>query len=299
MEKWKSDPEDQRWLQLLSSPEKANFVLLGYPDDEGIALSRGRIGAALAPDKIREFLFKMTPRKNAQNILADLGNISLQGNLSERHDRASLKAEEIFCKKQTLITLGGGHDYGFADAQAFLNVCKNPKQTAWIINFDAHLDVRPALNGFSSGTPFRRILEQFSPSKDKFNFLEIGLQPQCNSPHYAKWAKDHGAKLFWKDDIPEGKLPDFLKRKISCKGKPPMWISLDIDCITSRSAPGCSQSWEWGFSALEIRNAIRFLQKKFDVRGLGIYEVSPPLDIADQTSKLAALLVEDFIWSAP
>jgi formiminoglutamase len=38
------------------------------------------------------------------------------------------------------------------------------------------------------------------------------------------------------------------------------------------------------------------LKTQFQLAGLGIYEVSPPLDVVQMTSKLAAILVHRFAF---
>ena len=57
------------------------FVLAGYPDDEGIRINGGRLGAMLAPTAVRKPLYKMTPSLLAESAgptLVDLGDLNLQ-----------------------------------------------------------------------------------------------------------------------------------------------------------------------------------------------------------------------------
>ncbi len=68
-----------------------------------------------------------------------------------------------FVKEQTKagriwISLGGGHDYGYGDGAGFIegHLIAGQRRPL-ILNFDAHLDVRPIDRGFTSGTPFFRI----------------------------------------------------------------------------------------------------------------------------------------------
>jgi hypothetical protein len=61
--------------------------------------------------------------------------------------------------------------------------------------------------------------------------------------------------------------------------------------------PGCSQSWTTGLFTKDFMTSLSWLIANFDVRGLGIYEVSPPLDQDNRTSKLAALIAHKFIFS--
>ncbi len=70
-----------------------------------------------------------------------------------------------------------------------------------------------------------------------------------------------------------------------------VFLSIDIDGFSSAIAPGCSQSWATGFSAQDFFPCLEILKARLDVRMLGIYEVSPPLDSDDRTSKLAAQII--------
>lgn len=277
----------------LTEPNSADIFLLGYADDDGISLNGGRIGAAKAPLAIRTALFKMTPHLQAQQPphLHDLGDINLGVPLPERHERARAVIRTLVASGKKFIALGGGHDYGYADAGGFLDVHQGQ---AVVINFDAHLDVRPTEKNFHSGTPFFRMLSEFS---DRVKFIEVGLQNQCNSQSHFRWAQSKKAELLLMDDLGENVLPA-LKKSLDGFGGQKLFISLDMDVFTASEAPGCSQSWVGGMTARSFFPALRWLCENFEVAGLGIYETSPPLDLDNRTSKLAALVAHDFIFHA-
>ncbi|MBO9668713.1 MAG: arginase family protein, partial [Bdellovibrio sp.] len=119
---------------------------------------------------------------------------------------------------------------------------------------------------------------------------------QCNSRAHIAWAKQHGADVFTLDQInAEGLLPvlqNYLKGKETKK----IFLSVDIDAFTSNEAPGCSQSWTTGLFTKDFLEALHWMMKHYDIRGMGIYEVSPPLDQDKRTSKLAALISHNFIF---
>lgn len=290
----KNDPEDPRLGERAHpAPSDGDFHLLGWADDEGIRLNGGRPGAAEAPDRIRKFLYKMTPPAAAAIRLIDWGNLSSSGPLPQRHLRARELAGEAL-GKGFVLSLGGGHDYGFPDAAAFCTRTLATNERPLVVNFDAHLDVRPADGPPHSGTPFRRLLEEFG---DRVDFFEVGLQRHCNSPTHAAWAEQRGARLLWRDSIREqGGCARALARALESFRNRPCWVSLDIDAVSSQAAPGCSQSWETGLSAEETLLSLRFLRAHCRQQGLGVYEVSPPLDQDDRTSKLAALFLYETIF---
>jgi formiminoglutamase len=80
------------------------------------------------------------------------------------------------------------------------------------------------------------------------------------------------------------------------KNKTPCFVSFDIDAITSSEGGGCSQAWITGLKFDHYLSFFKQLSQKFDVRGLGIYEVSPTLDTDNRTSKMAALAAYYFIF---
>jgi formiminoglutamase len=315
----RNDPQDSRLgdlaraLPALSDPrllgstleeersaDERHFVIAGYPDDEGIRINGGRPGAAHAPDAVRKPLYKMTPplepAHTAHTVIWDAGNLKVAGqSLEERHRFVSSFALATLKQGATWIGLGGGHDYGFPDADAYITWAKSQGHRPLILNFDAHLDVRPVGKGISSGTPFFRMLEKH-PDVD---FAEIGIQGHCNSRTHLEWAAARGARMLMQEEIEASgesfttmvlrTLDDWALRPRS------VFLSVDIDGFSSSVAPGCSQSWATGFMPHDFFPCLQVLAARFDVRALGIYEVSPPLDHDDRTAKLAAQIIHRVI----
>jgi len=287
-------------VQTSTAAERRNFVLAGYPDDEGIRLNGGRLGAAAAPTEIRRSLYKMTPPPYAARETAtlwDLGDLRVSefSSLESRHQAVSSMAGAALRAGSGWIGLGGGHDYGFADADAFCEWAKTRAVRPLVVNFDAHLDVRPTSHGLTSGTPFYRMLEKH-PETD---FAEIGIQSQCTSRGHLEWVKARGARVLAQEELEVGDEPmvtavtrllgDWLLRPR------PVFLSIDIDGFSSAVAPGCSQSWATGFMPADFFPVLNLLVNRLDVRVLGLYEVSPPLDSDLRTAKLAAQIVHRVI----
>lgn len=299
----KNDPKDPRLGDLViktaSKKDDIEFILAGYPDDEGIKLNGGRLGAAEGPNKIREFFYKMTPSlfESTTPKFMDIGNLNLKENLEQRHEFVRASVKSALEKENRWIGLGGGHDYGYSDGAGFLDWCQTQKTTKpMIINFDAHLDVRPKDKGPSSGTPFRRLLELGYD----FDFFEIGIQNQCNSQEHLKWCQAQGTKILFWDEIMMSQNSQslsvlrFLEENLISPR--PCFLSIDIDGFASSYAPGCSQSFATGFEPNEFFKVLEVLRKRLNIKVLGIYEVSPPLDTDNRTSKLAAQILHRFMF---
>jgi len=288
------DPRLGNYLKTKVTSQRGT-VILGYPDDTGTLNSKGRAGSRLAPDGIRRFFYKMTPpllSKTEEHLLTDIGNLKIEGELKTRHQRAEKKALELLLLGHNLITLGGSHDYGYADGAAFLKSFGEQKPV--VINFDAHLDVRPVKNEISSGTPFRRLLEDFSD----FDFYEIGIQSQCNSQQHLRWAREKGANILFYDELLLGSkseeeaqlefLSDVLVRKR------PVFLSVDIDAFSSFAAPGSSQNFPTGLDVKAFLKVLHIITQRADVKILGIYEVAPTVDVGEITQKLSAIIMHRF-----
>lgn len=335
------DPHDLRWGDLTqlqaptqnhsSSIQNAQDIhkplgLWGYSDDLGISLNGGRIGAALAPDFIRKYFYRLTPpsynfadsnltqsNKAAHSIdsksqLIDYGNWLSRNNLQETIHALTPLLTDKLKTHSAFITLGGGHDYGAVDGAAFLNYSlsstsklnskNNSLKTSlkpMVLNFDAHLDVRPWKSGLNSGTPFSWLLDHYP---DQFEFIEVGIQKQCSSPHHHNWLKEKGATIVTRDYIHQVGLLNALKQILAgTSTNQKCFVSFDMDVFSQDIAPGCSQSWSVGLSYGEVQSALNWLYSNKSVSLLGIYEVSPPLDVDHRTSKLAACLMDDFYRS--
>ncbi len=298
----KKDPEDIRLGEIVRSDSslipEGGWVVAGYPDDEGINLNGGRPGAALAPSAIRKYLYRCTPAVGRADSVAivDRGDLSVETlTLGDRHAKARKESARCMSEGARWLGLGGGHDYGFPDTAGFLDSL-DPRAKPLVINFDAHLDVRPTSKGFHSGTPFRRLLEEFKDTE----IVAIGIQSQCNSRAHLNWLQQQGAEILFLDDlwltgqnpgvvICERLLPRLERLR-------PVFISVDLDVFSSAFAPGCSQSWPYGLSPEAVMMAIDFICSRARVMGLGLYEVSPPLDIDDRTSRLAAQIAHRVLF---
>lgn len=278
-----------------------SLSLFSYPDDEGIQINGGRVGARLAPKVINELLTKTKKNFWPSNItVQNKGSLKIdQLTLADRHQLAIKKASLITNNYDYNIFIGGGHDYAYPDGMAFLNYCqkqKNLTEKPLILNIDAHLDVRPTSQGLNSGTPFYRLL---SEQKNKFDFWEIGIQKQCNTQEHWEWCIKQKGNIISNDELLQNSpswSPYVIKQlSLNTKSKRPVYLSVDIDAFSSSYAMGCSQAWPLGIIPHEFFIFLTTLIKLCHIKCMGIYEVSPPLDQDNQTSKLAVQIIHHFV----
>jgi formiminoglutamase len=292
----RNDPQDPRLGELIKpSPEGPGVAVLGYPDDEGIRLNGGRLGAKEGPNAIRQWLYRMTPHPQIKlKPFFDLGNLKFESALEHRHKDVAAEVEDLLGKNHQVLSFGGGNDYAYADGLGFLKSL-NKGERPVIVNIDAHLDVRNLERGLTSGTPFFRLLE----SEFKFDFFEIGIQTQCNSKAHWDYVEKKGGKIITIEEIlsagrsmtetVSAQLGDLLLKRR------PAFVAIDMDAFAYPFAEGTSASWPLGILPHDFYPLLQLLLKRWDVRVLGLYEVSPPLEKGSATSKLAAQWAHMFL----
>ncbi len=292
----KNDADDPRFGDLVKIEFSKSYVtLLGYPDHRGVRNNGGRMGAEDGPKNIRKYFYKMTPPLDSPEPpqFFDFGDLILDDDIGISHEKAqSLCAYSLAHSKQT-ITLGGGHDYAFADGIAFLEHYKNSSVKPLIINIDAHLDVREETKDLTSGTPFYRIKKKYP----KAEIVQLGIQDLCNSKKHFQFCKDNNIKVITQSQILNSNksLSDFVMPQLESFKGAPLYLSVDIDGFSSSFAPGCSQSWPLGIHPFEFFKLLTKLKENFETPLMGIYEVAPELDSLNITSKLSAQLMHHFI----
>lgn len=290
------DSQDPRLGDLVrKEPGDEGVAILGYPDDEGISLNGGRMGAKLGPNEIRRWLYRMTPHaRRPLKAFWDLGDLMPEAPLAQRHEDARQAASQALGQGNQLLSLGGGNDYAYCDGMAFLDRFAIDMKPL-VINVDAHLDVRDTSKGLTSGTPFYRMLE----SGVKFDFVELGIQGQCNSQAHWEYVESKGGKIIALDEIQDSNLAlteYFVRVMGDALLKPrPAFIAIDMDAFAWPYAVGTSAAWPLGLDPMQFNSLLQFLLKRLKVMALGIYEVSPPLDTGGGTARLAAQFAHGFL----
>ena len=291
----KMDANDTRLGEIVSSEgkdyEASEIVILGCPQDEGVARNNGRTGASLAPDEIRRQFYKLTNFGISAKIF-DAGNTLIQETLEETHDVQTKIVKQILKDEKILIVLGGGNDISYADGKAVAEVfgCEN-----WAaINIDAHFDVR-ASQIRNSGTPYRQLLEEnFMHPK---HFYEIGWQSQVNSMTYFEYLQNLGVNLISLDEIQDSELKIakfFAKIFSTLDSRLSAFFGFDVDAVRASDAPGVSASSPSGLSAKDFVALAKLAGANRQTKLIEFTEVNPRFDIDNRTTKLVATAMHKF-----
>ncbi len=280
--KWK--PEDYA---------SATVVLLGCPQDEGVRRNGGRIGAAAAPDAIRNFLYRLvTPTGRiapmGKLVLFDLGNTIIQPTLEETHAVQQQIVRQIIEDGKTLISLGGGNDISYPDCAGLAQV--EPDLLAF--NVDAHLDVRESPVRHS-GTPYRMLLEEGYLKAQ--NFFEMCYQPFAVSEAHLSYLRDKGAYARSLDDLRQGDvLLTFQELTDQAENQAIFW-GIDLDSVHLADAPGVSAPNVLGLSADELCRLAQLAGDDWRTRVIEFTEVNPTYDIDGHTCRLTAVAIWHFL----
>lgn len=256
------------------SPEGCKVALLGVPDDTGVELNHGNIGAAQGPDALRVALTRYGTSEPDDWIwpgVYDAGDIVTGSDLAETHSRVTHAAGELIDAGLFPIMIGGGHDLTFP----FVRASSQRLGEMNGIYLDAHLDVREEEG---SGMPFRRLIEECGVKR----LDVIGLNPMVNSREHTRWFHSHGGRV---DAIePSGDWPgDHI------------FMSLDMDVLDASAAPGVSARNPMGLSVHEAAQWVYAAGSNEKIRCFDIMELCPVRDDDGRTAHVAAHLLLTFL----
>jgi formiminoglutamase len=284
-----TSPDDLRLGHLLGrdvQPDSQPVLsFIGFPVDEGVRRNGGRIGAALAPDEIRQSLFRMSPDPGSEIFASllrrtrDWGNLKATGKLEGDQENLGLVVCSFLAKGTIPVILGGGHETAYGH---FLGYVKAGRDVS-ILNWDAHADVRELLPGGrgNSGTPFRQAL--LHPERRCREYLVAGLLPYSVSRSHLDFVTAHG-QYFWRSALTRRLIDEIY---YSLKGR--TMVTFDMDVVDQSHAPGVSAPAGDGLTAdLWLYAAYRAGRCPV-VTSIDLVEVNPDLDRDRQTSRLAAV----------
>jgi formiminoglutamase len=257
-----------------------DFAIVGFPDDRGVELNRGRLGAAEGPNAIRKWLYRLVAPENGRRI-ADLGNLEMTKSIEADHISGTTSIAAALAHANLVIVLGGGHDWGYSPIAAL-----RQGGSVGFLNIDAHLDVR-ASEHQHSGTSYWRALETCVEGKNAFWY---GVQRSATAKLHIDYVEAKGGSIGFAGET-RGIIDVAGVAFEQCDA---VDISLDMDVFAMSDAPGVSAPQAAGLRHEEVLPALRKCLASPKVRTFGVYETSPANDIEEMTARLAARCV----WEA-
>lgn len=276
-----------------TQPLSPGFALLGFESDTGVTRNQGNPGAAEGPAAFRRALAKF-PIHSALNIY-DAGNVICLGDdLEMAQNELGIQIKRILAHNLTPVVIGGGHETAWGH---FQGIDEHYAQAdIAILSFDAHFDLRPLIdNQFgSSGSHFRQIHAWLTSKNMPFNYYCAGIQPFSNTKSLFNYAHENQVKYLLAEKIHANPYDlGFIERIIESHEH--IYVSLCLDVFSAAIAPGVSAPQVLGLSASWVIEALRLLRKSEKVISLDIVELAPAYDINNQTAKLAATLLMNYL----
>ncbi|MEW6189163.1 MAG: agmatinase [Actinomycetota bacterium] len=271
-------PFRDKFLASQNNPNP-DAIILGVPLDKTESF---RSGTKLAPERIRKAsdsleTFSPTLRKDLEDIvLCDWGDIKMEDSMEislERIEEEVVQARE----KAFTVLIGGEHTLTLAAIRAL----KREFSPLFLIEFDAHLDLRESYEGekFCHATVTKRILEEIGGSF----LIQLGVRSGTREEY------EISKKCLL--STPDISIPSEIRDKI---GDSAVYMSIDMDVLDPSCAPGTSNPEPGGYDFKELLSSLYEL-KSLNVVGMDVIEVSPPFDRGDITSIAAAKIIRESI----
>lgn len=289
----------KRWHQLVKEFPKGHqayleksIVFLGFASDEGVRRNKGRVGAAKAPNVIREALSALPRKESDVSKLYDYGTIEcVENNLEEAREEQVQIVTELLKKNTIPLVLGGGHEVALGNYMAFQETHKK----IGIINIDSHFDLRIPFPDSTSGTPFYEMAKMAEKNDKPFNYMCLGIQPISNTEALYARAKEMGVSYVTADEIHENnnKWQQRLARFIAANDY--IYLSLDMDSFDIAYAPGVSAPATDGLTPFQVKIILRQIAQSNKVRLIDVAELNPDFDIDNRTARLAAHMISEIV----
>jgi|TARA_B100000214_G_scaffold326329_1_gene264305 guanidinopropionase len=282
-------------LPIVKDLSKLDYCFCGVPWDGG---TTNRPGARHGPREVRNAsslvrLYHPVSLKSPYDMynVADVGDCPV--NPADLQD--SLSKIEIFFKNiskmNTIpISIGGDHLISLP----ILRGLKKDKAIG-IFQFDSHSDTWDSYFGgykYTHGTPFRRAIEE--KLVDPTKYVMLGIRGSLYDPNDLKWAQDQGITIITIDEYYEMGLEKCIEKILKILEGSDIYFTLDIDGIDPTFAPGTGTPEVGGFNVRETQVIIRAL-KNLNFVGGDVVEVSPPFDINNMTSHVAATIAFEML----
>jgi formiminoglutamase len=294
IEFWNGDPAALR---------PGRCVIVGFPQDEGVRRNGGRPGAAEAPQAIRAALWRFVPTdlnlgedfSLSRNPPLDIGDIRIHGTLEDSQEALGQVVAKILQANAVPVILGGGHETAYGHFLGY--VYANRK--VGVINFDAHLDVRPLIDGHGhSGSPFRQMMEHPTHPLPGKRYVCLGVQPQATAAAHLRYVLDRGS--FIETAIKMGgfqKQEELLKQQLERfrKARRSVLFSIDADVVHEHDVPGVSAPNPAGLSGHDVLSAACLAGACPYVTSFDLVEINPRFDRDGQSARWAALAIWYFM----
>lgn len=276
------------------------FAIAGIAWDGSVT---NRPGARFGPRSIRQASqmlcdathpwFDVAPTAH----LGDAGDLELPNTSLEAMRAALMPQIAPLLTRHHMVWLGGDHSITLPLLRAYREQLGQPLA---VIHFDAHCDTWEDHFGEPSGhgTWVYEALQEGLARPECF--IQIGIR-SSGVREARDYVRDQGGEIFTARALrgleSPGQLAPVLgaiRDRLAAHGNPPVYLSLDIDCLDPAFAPGTGTPEPAGLSSAQVFTLLEELADLPFV-GMDCVEVAPPYDHAELTSLVAAQLVWTYL----
>lgn len=260
-----------------------------------------RPGARFGPRAIREAshmlcdglhpLFDTTP----VGQLDDHGDLALPNTGLDAMRAAFSEVLPAMLARQHMVWLGGDHSITLPVLRALRAHLGRPLA---VIHFDAHCDTWQDHFGEPSGHGTWVYEAMQEGLVVDACFTQIGIR-SSGERAAREYVKARGGQIFTARDLRGMESPaqlqgvlQAIRERLAAHGHPPVYLSLDIDCLDPAFAPGTGTPEPGGMTSAQV---LTLLEELHDVNfvGMDCVEVAPAYDHAELTASAAAT----FVWT--
>ncbi len=289
---------DHRFLKAPPAAEGLPYAVAGIAWDGS---TTNRPGARFGPSAIRAAShmlcdgthpwFDVTPLGR----LGDAGDLPLPNTSLERLREALAPQAAALIRRHHMAWLGGDHSITLPLLRAYREWLGRPLA---VIHFDAHCDTWSDHFGEPSGHGTWVYEAMADGLVVNECFVQIGIRSAAERAA-REYVRDQGGLIWTARDLRglEGAAQlapplSALRERFARHGHPPVYLSLDIDCLDPAFAPGTGTPEPGGLSTNQVLTLLEELAPLPFV-GMDCVEVAPPYDHAQLTSYAAA----QFVWT--
>lgn len=260
-----------------------------------------RPGARFGPRAVRQAsqmlcdgvhpLFDCSP----EALLTDVGDLALPNTSLAGMRAAMAPLLPPLLSSHHMAWLGGDHSITLPLLRAYKAHFGVPLA---VIHFDAHCDTWTDHFGEPSGhgTWVYEAMQEGLVLKE--GFVQIGIRSAAMRAA-REYVREQGGLIFDARSLRGLESPAQLspvltavRERMAALGHPPVYLSLDIDCLDPAFAPGTGTPEPGGMTSNQVFSLLEELAD-LNFVGMDCVEVAPPYDHAELTSYVAA----QFVWT--
>ncbi|HYW42536.1 MAG TPA: arginase [Bryobacteraceae bacterium] len=293
---------------------QSHIAIIGAPLD----LGQGRRGVDMGPSAVRV--------ANLNGRLASLGyEVEDLGNVPVEQAEASPEGQphakylpqiaatcqrladlvgESLARGHMPLVLGGDHSVAVGTVSGVSGFYRRRDERIGLIWLDAHADMNTpesSPSGNVHGMPLACIVGMgppelvglfgYEPKVAARNTVIVGLRDvdAMEKPH----VRDSGVRAFTMRDIDERGLRSVMKEaiRLACDGAAGFHLSLDMDFVDPKDAPGVGTPVRGGATYREAHLAMEMICDSGRMVSMEVVEVNPVIDEVNRTADLAVELI--------